>query len=144
MRKCHIRSVNPTANTTCKDSIQFIYININRRLVYGILDPSCLRPPILGLGWGQQVVGEQLSLRNWGSWYPHHLASSAQKALIGPGIPVGRKSHKTVLVCIPLIPRPSMFRLALEGPPHHWNLEEQPAQESEKAERAGLSGTYIG
>lgn len=37
-----------------------------------------------------------------------------------------------------------MFRLALESLPHHWNLEEQPAQESEKAERAGLSGTYIG
>lgn len=89
-------------------------------------------------------MGEQLSLRNWGSWYPHHLASSAQKALIGPDIPVGRKGHRTMLVCIPLIPQPSMFRLALEGQSHYWNLEEQPAQESEKAERAGMSGTYVG
>ena len=89
-------------------------------------------------------MGEHLSLRNWGSWYPHHLASSAQKALIGPGIPVCRKCHRTVLVWIPLIPQPSMFRLALEGQPHYWNLEEQPAQESEKAERVGSSGTYMG
>lgn len=96
MRKCHIRSVNPTANTTRKDSIHFIYININRGLVCEILDPSHLRPPILGLGWGQQVVGEQLSVRNRGSWYPHRLASSAQKALIGPGIPVDRKGYRTV------------------------------------------------
>lgn len=144
MRKHHIRSVNPTANTTCKDSIHFIYININWGLVYGVLGPSRLRPPIPGLGWGQQAVGEQLSLRNWGSWYPHHLASSAQKALIGPGIPVGRKGHRTMLVCIPLILRPSMFRLAFEGQPRHWNLEEQPAQESKKAEREGLSGAYVG
>lgn len=44
----------------------------------------------------------------------------------------------------PLDPTAIYFRLAFESQPHHWNLEEQTTQESEKAERAGLSGTYVG